>query len=207
MKFADTIKTIEIFKEFSYKEKGSEFNAQVFSVNSVEDASEILQKIKRKYYDASHHCYAYKLVDGTIKYSDDGEPNGTAGIRILNAIDHFHLTDQLIVVIRYFGGKKLGVGALGKAYYISAKNLIENCIISQKHLFKNVIIKTDYEYNSYVHQLINNSNSIIFKSIFENGVKFECLIPPKKIDHIRSSLIEFTKGKASVTEEDIYTYR
>ncbi|MFI5238058.1 MAG: YigZ family protein, partial [Ignavibacteriales bacterium] len=102
MNLPEKIRTIDNFKELTFKEKKSAFIAQVYSVNSVKAADEFLSETKKKYYDASHHCFAYKLIDATIRYSDSGEPSGTAGVRILSAIDHFNLSNQLVVVTRYY---------------------------------------------------------------------------------------------------------
>lgn len=133
----DQIQTIEQQHETKFKEKGSLFIGQVYPVNSVEEAEEFLTSVRKKFYDATHHCYAYRIMENDSKYSDDGEPNGTAGIRIANAINHFELTNLLVISIRYYGGTKLGVGPLGKAYYQSAYDtLSEMEIVTKKKLFK-----------------------------------------------------------------------
>ncbi|MDY0082235.1 MAG: YigZ family protein, partial [Ignavibacteriaceae bacterium] len=127
----EQIKTIKEYRQNSFKEKSSEFLAIVYPVENVSAAQDYLQEIRKKYYDASHHCYSYKIKTGEQKYSDDGEPNGTAGIRILNAIEHFGLTGILLFVVRYFGGIKLGVGQLGKAYYNASIGVFEHSEIIQ----------------------------------------------------------------------------
>ena len=98
MRYPDQIKTIEKFNQNSNKQKGSEFIGRVYHVEEENEIVETLNKLKKKYYDATHHCYAYKLLNGKIKYSDDGEPGGSAGIRILKAIEHFDLVNQLVVL-------------------------------------------------------------------------------------------------------------
>ncbi|HDZ58800.1 MAG TPA: YigZ family protein, partial [Ignavibacteriales bacterium] len=85
MEYPEKINTIDNFFESTFKEKGSVFVSQVHHVEKKDEAEKILSRTRKKYYDATHHCFAYKLLGDTIKYSDDGEPNGTAGIRILNA--------------------------------------------------------------------------------------------------------------------------
>jgi putative IMPACT (imprinted ancient) family translation regulator len=136
MNLPDEIRTIDEFREVTATIKKSNFIAQVYSINSEEDFKSHLTKAKKKYYDASHHCYAYKLVNGNVRYSDAGEPNGTAGVRILNAIEHFNLVNQLVIVSRIFGGIKLGVGPLGKAYYESAIQ-----VLSESKINTNICIK------------------------------------------------------------------
>src|ERR1035437_8880518 len=126
MSIIKPIRSIEGFTEAGIKEKGSAFTGQAYFMSDSDECVKKLNKIIKQFYDATHHCYCYKLNSGEAKYSDNGEPSGTAGIRILNAIEHFDLTDILVVVIRYFGGTKLGVGPLGKAYYESALNVLKS---------------------------------------------------------------------------------
>lgn len=117
--------SIKRFSENIYKEKGSEFIAEAYPLFPDADSSEILTAVRKKYYDASHHCSASNRLNGEVKTSDDGEPAGSAGIRILGAIEHFGLKETLVIVTRYFGGTKLGVGPLGKAYHTSALEVLE----------------------------------------------------------------------------------
>ncbi|MBI5727800.1 MAG: YigZ family protein, partial [Ignavibacteriales bacterium] len=109
--------TISEKAEFRLKEKGSLFTGIAFPVRNVQECDEILAQHRKDFYDATHVCYAYRIINGPVKYSDDGEPAGTAGVRLLNAIEHFNYYNILVLSIRYFGGTKLGVGPLGKAYY------------------------------------------------------------------------------------------
>jgi len=112
MKLPLEIHTIEKANEVSTVINKSNFIAQVYPVSSEIEVKELISEVKKKYYDASHHCFAFKFADGTFRYSDAGEPNGSAGVRIMNAIDHFKLSNQLLIVSRIFGGVKLGVGPL-----------------------------------------------------------------------------------------------
>ena len=122
---SESEKIFEIEKNVTnkIKIKGSQFIGYAIKVISVQNAEEELSSIKKEHFDATHHCYAFKLNTGEEKYSDDGEPNGTAGVRILNAINHYNLTNIIIIVVRYFGGTKLGIGPLGKAYGDSAYDI------------------------------------------------------------------------------------
>lgn len=127
MLFEDTYKTIKKNSEGIYKEKGSKFIALAYPVQSEDDVKEILIGLRKEYHDARHHCYAYRLGHDHSAYrvNDDGEPSGTAGKPIFGQIRSFDLTNILIVVIRYFGGTKLGVSGLINAYKSSAKEAIE----------------------------------------------------------------------------------
>ncbi len=191
----EQIKTIKNFQTLSLKEKGSEFLATVYPIDSEESALDRLNEIKKKYYDATHHCYAYKLKNGETKYSDDGEPNGTAGIRILNAIEHFDLHDVLMIVVRYFGGTKLGVGPLGKAYYNASIDVLNVSEIVLQTLYHKLLIEVDFNFISHVHRVINHYSAIVADSEYSNNAKFICWIKSKDQEKIDTELINLTNGQ------------
>ncbi len=139
--FEDTFKTIKTQSEGLYKDKGSKFIAYAIPVVSEEEIKEHLQELRRKHYDARHHCYAYALgpVRDAFRINDDGEPSGTAGKPIYGQILSHDLTNILIVVIRYFGGVKLGVRGLINAYKAAAQEAIANNETEEK------IIREVYE--------------------------------------------------------------
>lgn len=195
-------KTLISFNENTLKEKSSVFTAQAYPVGNEKEASQILEKIRKKYFDATHHCYAYKLLGERIKYSDAGEPSGTAGIRILNAINHFNLQNILVVVIRYFGGTKLGVGPLGKAYYNSALLTLENSQIIEKNGYTKISIETELNQVNNIYHLVNEFDAKITKSDYSNRVKFDCLVLTEKAKQFESSLYELTKGAANIIIND-----
>ena len=192
------IKTIDEFKEATLVEKKSTFIARVYPVDSEETVKVKLSEIKKKYYDASHHCFAYKFSDGNFRYSDAGEPSGSAGIRILNAIEHFDLINVIIIVTRYFGGVKLGVGPLGKAYYLAAYEVLKKSSIISKQLFQKCIINSDFENISSVHRILAKKNSKILESNYDEDVKLICLINIEEIDEIEKLLGEISKSKAII---------
>lgn len=200
------INSIENFNEYKFKEKASQFIGQVYHIESEEEASEILLKVKKQFYDARHHCYAWRLNDKLFKYSDDGEPNGTAGIRILNAIDHYDLNKVLVISIRYFGGIKLGVGPLGKAYYNSAFGVLESAEKVTKVLYRKLIIKYDYEFSSKIHYLINQTKSIICNNSFSDKPIIEIQIKPELIEKLQTELIEFSSARIEIKIDDELFY-
>ncbi|NNG27976.1 MAG: DUF1949 domain-containing protein, partial [Ignavibacteriaceae bacterium] len=159
-----------------------------------------------KYYDATHHCYGYKLLNGKVKYSDDGEPGGSAGIRIINAIEHFELVNQLLVVTRYYGGTKLGVGPLGKAYYSAAFNVLEKSEIVIKTLYKTVNFTATYNNISHLHRIIKQYNSKIENSVYHENVELKCFVLPSKLEIITAELNEVSRGEIIITktEESLY---
>ncbi len=191
----EQIKTIKDFRELSFKEKSSEFIAIVHPVDNEETALNHLTEIRKKFYDASHHCFAYKLKNGEEKYSDDGEPKGTAGIRILNAIEHFDLSDVLVIVVRYFGGTKLGVGPLGKAYYNVSIDVLEASEIITKQLYQSLLIEVDFSFISHVYRVINYYSAIVIDSEYSNIAKFHCFIRPVDYDKINIELTNLTNGQ------------
>ena len=206
MKLPDQIKTIEKFSQRTYKEKGSDFVARVYHLEHESEIFETLNKLKKKHYDATHHCYGYKLLNGKIKYSDDGEPAGSAGIRIIKAIEHFELVNQLLVVTRYFGGTKLGVGPLGKAYYSAAYNVLEQSDIEVKTLYYTVYFTSNFNNISHLHRIIEQNNSKIENSVYRENVRLKCFVQPSKLENITAELNDACRGKIIITktEESFY---
>ncbi len=140
-------KTISQPSEGFYKEKGSRFIAIAFPVSSEQDFKNELDNIKNRFHDARHHCYAYRIgvTDVTERFNDDGEPSGTAGKPILGQIHSFGLTNVGIVVIRYFGGVKLGVGGLITAYKQAAADALAAADIVTKELKDIYLVTFGYD--------------------------------------------------------------
>lgn len=203
----EQIKTIKDFNEFTLKEKGSEFIAKVFPIESEQAALEGLNNIRKKLYDASHHCFAYRLNYEISKYSDDGEPSGTAGIRIMNAIDHFDLTDILVVVVRYFGGTKLGVGPLGKAYYNASIGVLSHSKIVTMDLYQLLEITSNFSKINHIHRLINKYSAIINSTDFSDKAVFNCLIKSSEIDKITADLTNFSNGQIIINIKNEFKYK
>jgi uncharacterized YigZ family protein len=202
----EQIKTIKDFRQAAIKEKGSEFIAIVYPVDNEETVANHLNEIRKKYFDASHHCYAYKMKSGEQKYSDDGEPNGTAGVRILNAIEHFDLTDVLLTVVRYFGGTKLGVGPLGKAYYNASIEVLEKSEFQSKILYQLIEIEVDFNFISQVHRIINQFSAIISNSEFTTKANFKCLVKPNDFEKINIELTNLTNGQIILASKSGFEY-
>ncbi len=206
MKYPSKIRIVENFKEFEFKEKGSLFIGQIYPVESELQVSEKLKKVKKKFYDATHHCFAYKLVGGKVKYSDDGEPSGTAGVRILNAIEHDSLFNQLIIVIRYFGGTKLGVGPLGKAYYTAANGVINSSEIKEKSLHQKILIESDFNQVSNIYHILNQNNAKIEKEEFAEKVRFDIFALPSKTNAICEFLTEISQNQVKIEQKNEFQY-
>jgi len=174
MLFEDTYKTINKQSVGVFKDRGSKFIAIAIPVISENDIKDKLETIRKKYYDATHHCYAYQLGFDKSAYriNDDGEPSGTAGKPIFGQILSNDLTNILIIVIRYYGGTKLGVPGLINAYKTSAAIALENSKIITKIVKE--IYKIEYDYLS-----MNNVMKIIKEEKLEqleNVFNLKCKI-------------------------------
>ena len=155
----DIYKTIEAPSEGYYKEKGSKFPTFAFPVRSEDEIKDILKDIRKKYFDARHHCYAWRLGADKKRFraNDDGEPGSTAGKPILGQIQSHDLTNILIVVIRYFGGTKLGVSGLIHAYRTAASDAIANATIIEKTVHDFYRVNFDYSaMNNLMHFIKEN---------------------------------------------------
>jgi len=200
----EEIRVIEKKCDAELKEKNSRFIGFAFPIENEEGIQSYLKDLKKKYYDATHNCYAYKTLT-LEKYSDAGEPSGTAGIRIFNAIEHFNLTNTLVVVVRYFGGTKLGIGGLGKAYYETAFKVLEKAEKINKRLYQKILIKVDFENSNKIYQVFNDSENKILKTNYSEKVEFECLIISDNTQKITSQLKDATNGSININlQEMIY---
>ncbi len=147
----DNFLTIESPSEGLFKEKGSRFLAFAYPVQDEEEIQLIIENTRKKYHDARHHCYAWRLgADLThFRANDDGEPTHSAGKPILGQIQSFQLTNVLVIVVRYFGGTLLGVGGLIQAYKSASMDALKNARIIEQHLF--LTCKMSFVYDDLGH--------------------------------------------------------
>ena len=166
----DQYKTIAEPAEAIYKERSSKFLTYAYPVENEEQIKELLDALRKRYYDATHHCYAYRLgPQGEIfRANDDGEPSGTAGKPILGQLLSSELTNCLVVVVRYFGGTKLGVSGLIQAYKESTAEVIAVSNIIEKTVDR--VIKVDFSYVSMngVMRIVKEMNPRIDEQLFDN---------------------------------------
>jgi len=169
MMFDDTYKTIKARSEGIYKEKGSKFIAVAFPVTTENEVKEALTLLRKEYYDARHHCYAYILGFDKSAYrtNDDGEPSGTAGRPIHGQLLSKDLTNTLVVVVRYFGGIKLGVSGLINAYKTAAKEALEASEILESIVYDIYEISFDYLQMKDAMKLLKDENLHQFNQKFE----------------------------------------
>jgi uncharacterized YigZ family protein len=161
----DTYKTISSESRGSYKEKGSKFLAFAFPVISEKEIKEKLGMLRKEHHDARHHCYAYQLgFDKSVyRMNDDGEPSGTAGRQIYGQIISYDLTMILVVVIRYFGGIKLGIPGLINAYRTAAKNALDKTGIITKTIQEEYQVRFDYTVMNNVMKVLKEEKAVIIR--------------------------------------------
>ena len=166
-------RTISKPAEGQYKEKGSRFLAFAYPVDSENEVKEYLTSLKKQYYDARHHCFAWILgpEKKTFRAFDDGEPNHSAGDPILGQIRSKDLTNVLIVVIRYFGGVKLGVGGLISAYKAAAENALHLAEIIEKEVTETIELVYDYSATPEVMRLVKEFDLVIQSQAFQAECK------------------------------------
>jgi uncharacterized YigZ family protein len=171
--------TIEKPAEGSYKEKGSKFLAFAYPVESEEEIREKLESLKKQYYDARHHCYAWVIGPDKKRYRafDDGEPNHSAGDPILGQIRSKDLTNLLIVVVRYFGGTKLGVGGLISAYKTAAEDALKNAVPIEKEVFKEFRLHYPYSSTPEVMRMVKEFEITILHQDFLETCSMEGNVP------------------------------
>ncbi len=170
--------------------KYSKFISLIFRVYSKEEVNTILNEIKKEYPNATHYCYGY-VIDNDIKSSDDGEPSKTAGIPILNQILNNHLNYTLIIVIRYFGGVKLGAGPLTRAYAKVARNVInKNNIVT---LEKGYNININFNYNDIKDVEYILGNSKIINKTFDNDIVYNAYVNNETLNKLSKYKIIINK--------------
>ncbi|WP_089376447.1 IMPACT family protein [Lutibacter flavus] len=171
----DTYKTIEITKgDVLFKDKGSKFIGYVFPITFEEDVKECIDGLKKKHHAARHWCYAWRLGIEEIRYraNDDGEPNNSAGQPIYGQILSKELSNILVVVVRYFGGTKLGVGGLINAYKTAAKLILDEAIIVEKTIDIHFQVIFEYQHMNKVMRVIKENNLDILQQKMELNCDF-----------------------------------
>jgi uncharacterized YigZ family protein len=183
----DPYKTILISPEPSlFKEKNSKFFGYAFPVTNEEQVKTYIEELKKEHHSARHWCYAYQIGTKNTSYraNDDGEPNNSAGMPIYGQIQSFDVTNILIVVVRYFGGVKLGVGGLITAYKTAAQMVLENAQIEEKTIDINYIIKFEYINMNKVMRVIKEKNIDIINQKMEMSCEIEIAIRINNAENI-----------------------
>jgi uncharacterized YigZ family protein len=178
-------------------EKRSKFIANVYPVSSQAEANDIINKIKKQYYDAKHNVYAY-IIEGSstyTKYTDDGEPQGTAGLPIIDMLQKQGLKNVLVVVTRYFGGILLGTGGLVRAYTEAAKQGLKNSEIIELKETKNIKFEIIYELKDKILFYLTKEEYADKEIFYGEKVRIDINIPIEDEKIFLEKLIEITEGK------------
>lgn len=179
-------------------EKKSRFIATVFSVESEEEALEIVAKMKKKYWDARHNCYAYVIGDNNQvqRFSDDGEPSQTAGKPILDVLLAEQIHNVLVVVTRYFGGTLLGTGGLVRAYAKATKMGLDNSVLVDKVYGTELKIRLDYSGTQKVKHIISQLGVYTIDTLYTDVVEEIVVASDEKLESLKEQIKEVTNGKA-----------
>ena len=176
----DTYKTIaSSVQEVIFKEKSSKFLGYAFPVTSEEEIKAHLEEVKKAHFSARHWCYAWQLGHGTnqrYRANDDGEPNNTAGIPIYGQIQSFELTNILVIVVRYFGGIKLGVGGLVQAYKTTAQLTLQEAEIEEKLITEELCIRFEYPLMNKVMRVVKEQNLNITQQLLTENCELHLAI-------------------------------
>ncbi len=178
----------------------SKFISSVQPVNSEEEAIEFIEKIKKEFKEASHNVYAYVVgQDNNVqRFTDDGEPSGTAGMPVLNVINQENLKNVVVVVTRYFGGVLLGAGGLARAYTKSAKAGLEKGLIVNKELYHEISTTIEYTMLGKIENKLTKNNFIIKDKKYGENVDIIVLVKDEEIDKLNNLFNEITSGKAQL---------
>lgn len=183
-----------------YKEKGSKFLSFAFSVQNEAEVKAHLDLLRKKYFDARHHCYAYRLgPEGlTVRANDDGEPNHSAGDPILGQIRSRNLTNIVVIVVRYFGGVKLGVGGLIAAYRQAAEDALNHATIIEQEVSRKLILRFDYASLPEVMRLVKECHLDILSQGYDDKSSMEISVPMRLWETVEKRLEKWTALKQPI---------
>lgn len=190
-----------------FVEKKSRFIGYCKPVSTQEEAVDFINEIRSKHWDATHNVYAYVLSDGqTMRYSDDGEPQGTAGVPVLDAVKKSGITNAVVVVTRYFGGIMLGAGGLVRAYSHGASIALTAAKPVTMQLCHNCIVSCTYNQYGKVSALIPSCGGVVDDSQFGEGVDILFHIPEDMLAKLNKELAEATSGEVEAMSDELKFY-
>ena len=200
----DEFRTIAGPVSAATKVEGSRFLAQATPVESKQHAEESIASVRRRYFDATHHCFACRLgTDGAqFRFNDDGEPAGTAGRPILASIDKFGLTNVLVVVTRYFGGTKLGTGGLARAYGDSAEKALEGAKIVQQYVTEVMTLTFPHSQTGNVMRVVSRSGVQVEDTRYDEDVHLSIRVRKSLQNLIERELADVTSGNVIVRKAE-----
>jgi uncharacterized YigZ family protein len=189
--------TIQQRERTAIKVRGSEFIATAIPVSSKDQAIKELESLRSEFWDATHNCFAYRIGKGGLEFrtSDDGEPSGSAGKPILFVLNKYDVSDILMVVTRYYGGTKLGIGGLARAYSESASAVLESCVKIPVYSAKDIRVLCIYEDVAIIRRIIEEY-AINFDSEYRDAVEFIARIPESQCEMFMHEIVSATSGRA-----------
>ena len=190
------------------EEKKSKFITATLPITSQEEAIEFIEKKRKQYWDATHNCYAYVLGDRheIQRFSDDGEPCGTAGKPMLDVLLGEDIHNMVVVVTRYFGGTLLGTGGLVRAYSNCVKEGLANSVVLEKLQGRQMLLQTNYSDLGKIQYLLMTNNIAILSEDYGSDVCFEVLVPLDMEKQITELLIDGTNGRIEIIPSEILNY-
>lgn len=201
-KVIDKYYTIKAPKRAEIKIKGSKFIGTAIMTPDREDAEAAIETIRKEFHDATHNCFAYRIGHSGLifRYSDDGEPNGSAGKPILFAIKKFGYSDVSVVVTRYYGGTKLGVGGLARAYGEAAEAALELCEKKVIHRTTPVKVFCTYEDLSAVKRIVDEM-AVSFDETYTDSIEILVHLHLSKVDLFNKKITNATNARAGIVKE------
>ena len=190
------------FGEDEFIEKKSRFIGRLWPVETEEAALEKIQEMKKKHYDATHNCWAYIIKDGAVRFSDDGEPGGTAGMPMLQVLQREGLYNVVCVVTRYFGGILLGAGGLVRAYTKGAKIAVDAAGKSMKRVWSVLYVPCPYSWYERVKLTVDAYGGIIRTTDFGADVELEILVPEAQAQPFLDKLTDLSAATIEGMETD-----
>jgi uncharacterized YigZ family protein len=178
-----------------FTEKKSRFIGQVWPVSTEAAAREKIDQVKKTYHDARHNCWCYLLRDGTVRYSDDGEPQGTAGQPMLEVFQREGITDAVCVVTRYFGGILLGTGGLARAYSKAAKDALMAAGVSVERRWDRILVCCGYSLFERIRQETEKPGGVVEETDFGADVTLTVLMPETETETYLARLVELSGGQ------------
>lgn len=181
-----------------YEEKRSQFICALYHIESAEEAVDIINRIKKENYEARHNCWAYLLKDGSKRVSDDGEPQGTAGLPMLDVLEKSGITDVVAVVTRYFGGILLGAGGLVRAYSKAVSMAVSEAQLCKMLPCVVFTLRITYSDLTGIKRLIEASSGEINDTAYDDGVTLTVSMPAEETDKFKADLTEFSAGRLGI---------
>ncbi|MCL2564201.1 MAG: YigZ family protein [Defluviitaleaceae bacterium] len=198
-------KTFHSYGEIEIIQKKSKFIGHAFYASTEEEVQEILQALRKKHNGANHNCYAFRIEGQSIieRHSDDGEPDRTAGMPILDILRGLEIVNGLIVVTRYFGGTLLGTGGLVKAYSQAAKDAAAAAGVIEKEIYMSVSILCDYTLSGKIEHELKKSVTPIDEIIYTDRVEFRVFALLDEVDRFSERMIDLTNANIQLIRSEL----